>query len=313
MDFLSQAYLYKHDWWRYVLNVVSSVLLIVGLYVFLPSLFIVICGIFGHIEFANNIMNNAHTYLLPAWQNAVIDFLPYCFLFIGFMLSFKLVHKGKWIWLINVFSQFRWNRIGAAIVLYLLISLVSLPFFFGELEEMEATFAFNAAEFFPYLLVLFLMLPIQVLAEEVIFRSYFGQMSALIFRHLIIPVVLTAMIFAFAHYGDMQHAESYAVLFTAIGISGLTYAIIMVLDNGLEICIGIHFINNLISFVMYKVDGLSGLFEISPEYQVGWFALLTKLVYSIIVLLVFTKLYHWDWRKLFQKIERPALVADEAQ
>ena len=112
-----------------MLTIILSLLLLVCLYIVVPLLFMLVCGIFGQIEVANNIINNAHTYLLPAWQNAVIDFLLYWFLFIGFMLSFKLVHKGKWNWLINSFSKFRWNRIGAAIVLDLLFSLVSLPFF----------------------------------------------------------------------------------------------------------------------------------------------------------------------------------------
>ena len=250
---------------------------------------------------------------LPAYANAFFMLSLHGFLLLSFLLFFKWLHKGNWSCLFNSFSKFRWNRIASAILLYLLVSLVSLPFFCGELEEMKATFAFNAAEFFPYVLVLLIMLPLQVTAEEVINRSYFGQMFALIFKRPIILVVLTSIIFAFAHYGDMQHAESYAVLFTAIGISGLTYAIIMILDNGIEICIGLHFISNLMTLVMYKREGLSGLFEISHEYQVGWFAVLTELVYSIIVLLVFTKFYHWDWRKLFQKIERPALATDEAQ
>lgn len=307
MDFLSIVYNYKHDWWRFLLVIGLSLAMSIIIAAIVYILALLLFGISGNIDFFQQVINSTDVCPIP-FVNAIMVFSVYCFLLLSFICLFKWLHKGKWNWLINSFSKFRWNRIGAAIVLDLLFSLVSLPFFFGELEEMEATFAFNAAEFFPYFLVLLLMLPIQVSTEEVIFRSYVGQMFALIFKRPIVIVVLTSIIFALIHYGDLQQTESYAVLFTAIGISGLTYAIIMILDNGIEICIGLHFISNLMTLVMYKREGLSGLFEISHEYQVGWFAVLTELVYSIIVLLAFTKLYHWDWRKLFQKIERPAVI-----
>ena len=314
MEFISQAYKYKHNWWRYVLTYVLSNAASVIVLLCVIAIFFAVCKwIDADADIATAFNPVSENNSLPAYANAFFMLSLHGFLLLSFLLFFKWLHKGNWSCLFNSFSKFRWNRIASAILLYLLVSLVSLPFFCGELEEMKATFAFNAAEFFPYVLVLLIMLPLQVTAEEVINRSYFGQMFALIFKRPIILVVLTSIIFAFAHYGDMQHAESYAVLFTAIGISGLTYAIIMVLDNGIEICIGLHFINNLISFVLLKRDGFSGLFEINPEYQSGWISVITELVYSIVILLVFTKLYHWDWRKLFQKIERPALVADEAQ
>lgn len=314
MEFISQAYEYKHNWWRYVLTYVLSNAASVIVLLCVIAIFFAVCKwIDADADIATAFNPVSENNSLPAYANAFFMLSLHGFLLLSFLLFFKWLHKGNWSCLFNSFSKFRWNRIASAILLYLLVSLVSLPFFCGELEEMKATFAFNAAEFFPYVLVLLIMLPLQVTAEEVINRSYFGQMFALIFKRPIILVVLTSIIFAFAHYGDMQHAESYAVLFTAIGISGLTYAIIMVLDNGIEICIGLHFINNLISFVLLKRDGFSGLFEINPEYQSGWISVITELVYSIVILLVFTKLYHWDWRRLFQKIERPVLATDEAQ
>ena len=314
MEFISQAYKYKHNWWRYVLTYVLSNAASVIVLLCVIAIFFAVCKwIDADADIATAFNPVSENNSLPAYANAFFMLSLHGFLLLSFLLFFKWLHKGNWSCLFNSFSKFRWNRIASAILLYLLVSLVSLPFFCGELEEMKATFAFNAAEFFPYVLVLLIMLPLQVTAEEVINRSYFGQMFALIFKRPIILVVLTSIIFAFAHYGDMQHAESYAVLFTAIGISGLTYAIIMVLDNGIEICIGLHFINNLISFVLLKRDGFSGLFEINPEYQSGWISVITELVYSIVILLVFTKFYHWDWRKLFRKIERPVLTTDEAQ
>ena len=314
MEFISQAYEYKHNWWRYVLTYVLSNAASVIVLLCVIAIFFAVCKwIDADADIATAFNPVSENNSLPAYANAFFMLSLHGFLLLSFLLFFKWLHKGNWSCLFNSFSKFRWNRIASAILLYLLVSLVSLPFFCGELEEMKATFAFNAAEFFPYVLVLLIMLPLQVTAEEVINRSYFGQMFALIFKRPIILVVLTSIIFAFAHYGDMQHAESYAVLFTAIGISGLTYAIIMVLDNGIEICIGLHFINNLISFVLLKRDGFSGLFEINPEYQSGWISVITELVYSIVILLVFTKLYHWDWRRLFQKIERPVLATDETQ
>lgn len=304
MKFILQAQNYKHDWWRFLLVIGSSYVMSFIIAAIVYTLVLLLFGISGNIVFFEEIINTPAVCPFP-FIEAIISFSWHCFFLIGFIIFFKLLHKGKWNCLVNSFSKFRWNRLLCAISLELLLSLLLLN---NQLEQADAKFVFNVAEFLPYLLVLIVMLPIQVYTEEIFSRSYLGQMVGLVAKYPIIPIVITSIVFTLFHYGDLQYADSYVTLFSAIGILGIMYGFIMVLDDGIEICLGLHLANNLFAFVVFKESGLSGLFERQIYYKFGWIEVLFQLIYAIIILLVFTKLYHWDWRRLFQKIERPAVI-----
>lgn len=304
MDFISQAYNYKHDWWRYLLAIALSVALSLVLPALFAVLVVVVCGVADNVDFAAALFHAIGSGTLPAWQECIFLLSGHCFFILSLLFAFRKIHKGRTICLISSFTKIRWSRIGVGIIIYMLFSLLAELLMFDK-EVVE--YVFDAKEFFPYLAVLLLMLPIQVTAEEIFNRSYLGQMFAVMFKYPIVSVLLTSAIFAPLHYGDMQSTESYGVLFADIFVIGITYAIIMVLDDGIELCIGMHYINNLIGLILIKHDGLSGIFRYSEGFKIGYSQVLLDLLIYTIVLLIFTKIYHWDWRRLFKKIEKPEM------
>lgn len=308
MDFLNNAYKYKHDWWRYALTIILSVLSTFVVPAVLAILYIIVCGVAGNVDVATETIKKVENEELVAWQGAIIMLIWHCFFLCSLLFFFVKIHKGRIISLISSFSKIRWKRIFIGIILYLMV----YPLFMLSTPDGSIEYVFDAKEFVPYLVVLLLMLPIQVAAEEIFNRSYLGQMFALVCRFPIVTVLLTACIFTPLHYGDMQNTESYGVLFSSIFITGTVFAIIMILDDGIELCIGIHFINNLLYFSIYKDDGLSGIFQFVEGFKIGYSEIILDVLAYSLVLLICTKKYHWDWSRLFRKIERPEVAEQKA-
>ena len=130
MEFISQAYKYKHNWWRYVLTYVLSNAASVIVLLCVIAIFFAVCKwIDADADIATAFNPVSENNSLPAYANAFFMLSLHGFLLLSFLLFFKWLHKGNWSCLFNSFSKFRWNRIASAILLYLLVSLVSLPFF----------------------------------------------------------------------------------------------------------------------------------------------------------------------------------------
>ena len=87
---------------------------------------------------------------------------------------------------------------------------------------------------------------------------------------------------------------------------GLILGIITIMDDGLELPLGIHAANNIFAAVFVSYEGgalqTSALFkvkEFNPEMMLGlWFAL------AILTIIIFSRKYKWSaFSKLFAKIE----------
>ena len=307
MDFIAFGYNYKNEWWRIALTILLSVLSVFFAQLVAVLIMTVVGGINGNSVAVQEFF--ADTNAIPAYQKVLLSYGPMLPFLIVFLVCFIKIQSGDVRLLFTVNPRIRIIRIVHASCVMGVCILLSV---FYEVVNTDTSFVFNSATFTPYLFTLLIFVPIQVVSEEILFRSYLSQILARIVKYPIIVVLLTSIIFAIIHYGDKQSAESYTVLILSIFISGVVLSVIMILDQGIELCIGIHFINNFLLMIIQRNSNAEGLFLVERE-SYGWENLLTDTIMYIAMLFLFTKLYHWDWRKLFQKIERPALATDEAQ
>jgi hypothetical protein len=164
------------------------------------------------------------------------------------------------------------------------------------------------------LLVSFLFLPLQTSFEELLFRGYFMQGIGVLVNNRWLPLLITSVCFGLLHGAnpEVEKLGSISMVFY-IG-TGFFYGITTLMDEGTELALGLHAVNNIIAAVfvtndwtVFKTDAL--FIDIS-EPSVGWEMFFPVLVLYPVLLVLFSKKYGWtNWRdKLLGAIEKPSQI-----
>lgn len=225
---------------------------------------------------------------------------------IALFVVVKLLHKKDFKNIITSHAKIKWEKVFFAFFLWLAFSaLIEVFSYFIYPENYE--FAFNLEMFLPLLAISLLLLPIQTSFEEIFMRGYLMQGFGLIGIYRVVPLILTSVIFGLLHYANPEIEQFGLGIMMAFYISfGLILGIITIMDDGLEIPLGIHAANNIFAAVLVSYSGsalqTNALFkvkEIDPELMLGLW-----LVLAIISIYIFSKKYTWaSWGKLISKIE----------
>ena len=153
--------------------------------------------------------------------------------------SVARIHRRPWLSLISADLRVDWRRlaIGAGVEVALLgalypLHLLSVP-----------PWRFAATEPAPVLLLMLLLIPLQAAGEEILFRGYLTQALGRVLRSRATIVMAVALIFGALHF------NAYGVLtLPYIFLLSLTYSLVSLRDERLELVIGAHAANNLFVF-----------------------------------------------------------------
>lgn len=96
-----------------------------------------------------------------------------------------------------------------------------------------------------FLPLVLLLVPAQVLAEEVLFRGYLVQLVGRFTRHRAIVVVAPAAIFTTAHFANAEVSAGGLWVIAYFGVTSLYLTWLTVRGNGLEYPFGFHLATNL--------------------------------------------------------------------
>ena len=224
------------------------------------------------------------------------------------IVCFPIVHKGKIMLLVNSIGNIRWRKIVAAIavgsLLYVIVYAINLAIL-GESSTIER-FQDNQGQYLVFSIVVSI---VAALAYGLVFNGYFSLST---FSYGRADSVILASIFYtvfFARFLDLPILNVYiSLLFLS-----MLHSIICTLDNGIETSVGMNF--STILFSLINGSDESAFLRVLQTTAVSHIQFYADVILIAVVLLVslfvFTKLYHWDWRKLFRKIERPVLAAEE--
>lgn len=173
-------------------------------------------------------------------------------------LFFPLIHRRAWQTYLTAAKRFRYREFWVSFwVLILLLGLASYATYQSDPSALE--YVFDPTAFFIFLPVVLILVPLQVLAEEVVFRGYLlqavGERTGSFLARLIIPGVL----FGLMHGANPEvDAGGPIVLWVYVGI-GLYLGLLTLWSNGLEHAIGVHLANNLfgISIIGYASSAVA--------------------------------------------------------
>ncbi|MDJ0713563.1 MAG: CPBP family intramembrane metalloprotease [Prochloraceae cyanobacterium] len=256
--YLKLAQLGKNQGWRYLV----SITLILFFWMFL--------GVIPYSVLLSIVLfdNNPNTTFDEAtqriegidviWSYITLNF-AFVFFALGLYLAVLLIHKRSLLTLITPRDRINWKRIieGFSIyfVLLLAIDLINYLVFNASYQ-----LTFEAEKFLVFLPIALILTPIQTTIEELFFRGYLIQLFGLKFNSFL-SILFSSLIFCLVHLLNPEVLSSQSSLIFWIGIyltMGLFFAIITIKDNGLELAIATHAVNNLYValLVNYKFSAL---------------------------------------------------------
>lgn len=218
-------------------------------------------------------------------------------------LALKFIHQKTMSSVITGFDNIRWGRYffafavwGGLILISTVISYLLMP---GELE-----LQFDAGKFALLLITVLVFLPIQTATEELLFRGYLMQCLSLIFKNGIVPLIITSVLFGFMH-ADNPEAEAHGLLLMMpyYIFFGAFLGMLTLLDEGLELAMGIHCANNLVSALLVssknsvlKTDSIFYTSVENPGAEFMTWAVLASICFFIL----FKKYKLTNWKLLIR-------------
>lgn len=283
----------KHTWWKPLvegpLGVVMYLLFIavfaVGVYIALAAGLDPTMGpellLLGNVSAITSLALESPTVFLLLFGSVAL-------MFPALWLARLILGPRPWGLIHSVAGRMRWRWLltcaGLAVLVYVLIPAL-LDLATGGTYEVSPTAQGGALT--SLLVLMFIIVPIQAYAEELVFRGYLLQTLGRWLRHPAWAILLPAPLFMLAHGYDLWGQLSVLVMAVAAGY--ITWR-----TGGLEAAIALHIINNLVA-MGYGIFGLADPFLQEGSSPLG-------LLMSIITQGIFVGLVLWLAQK--QGIQR---------
>ena len=226
--------------------------------------------------------------------------LPSAFSFLGLWFVVKQIHYRSLISVITSRTKIDFKRFRFAFILW---SIISISIFFFEIliSPNDYEWNFNFSKFIVLFLISFIMIPVQSILEELIFRGYLMQGFSVFFKNRILPLLITSVIFGLLHILNPEIQKiGYGLLIYYVG-TGVFFGIITLMDEGGELSSGFHVSNNLIASLLVTADWTAfetySIFKfVGNPYFSKEVLLYVFIVYPLIIFLL-SKKYKWStWK-----------------
>lgn len=314
MNYIQQAYKGKKDWYHWVLTL--FVVFVGWQFVGAIPLFVVASMHSASMsEFVNSGKDNFMTLGIDNNLFLFLMILMFIFGLISLVVGVKYIHKRSFTTLVTSRRSIDWKRFWFGFILWGIIAAVVI--FLGIFISPENyVWNFKPVPFFTLLAVSFLFLPFQTSFEELLFRGYFMQGIGILVRNRWLPLILTSVCFGLLHAAnpEVQKLGPISMVFY-IG-TGLFYGMTTLMDEGTELSLGLHAVNNIIAafFVTtnWTVFQTDALYVDMSEPSVGREMFFPVFVLYPLILFIFSRKYGWkNWiEKLSGKIEEPINIKE---
>ena len=317
MNFIQQAYRGNKEWYYWL----ASIFLIVLGWQFMgpvPLMIVALNKSDSFEEFAKHgetmftalgINNNLYLLLM---------ILTFVFALLSLLVAVKFIHKRSITSLVTNRETIDWKRYWFAFFSWGFVAILAIIFSVLLAPE-NYIWNFKPVPFFTLVAVSFLFLPLQTSFEELLFRGYFMQGLGILSKNRWFPLVVTSVIFGLLHLANPEVEKlGYISMVFYIG-TGFFFGITTLMDEGTELALGLHAINNITAAFFVTTDWTvfqtDALYKDISEPSVGLEMFFPVLVLYPLMLLFFSKKYKWsNWtEKLTGKIECVVFEGSESR
>lgn len=229
--------------------------------------------------------------------------IPFIFSLLAVVLSVRFLHKRPILSVFTARQSFDWKRFFSAFFIWGTVMGIFLAITISSNKNIE--WNFNASTFIPLLLISLLLIPLQTTCEEVLFRGYFLQGIGFFYKKGWIAILVTGILFGLLHSANPEVGQLGKIVMIYYIGTGIFLGLIALMDDGLELSMGYHAVNNIFAALIltndwqaFQTDALY-IDHSAPTF--GWDSLLTIIFVQPLLLLLFSKIYKWkNWKgKLF--------------
>jgi hypothetical protein len=302
--YIEQAFKGLKDSWRYILGVVIIVIgwQVVGM---IPLVLAML---------ANKLKGGIVPLTVPDMVSAFGSNLFLVLMLLSFAIGLafvfftvKLLHQQTILSLTTSRRKIDWRRVLFSFIFWAIISIIltGVDIYFSPEDYV---FSFNWQPFLVLVVIGVVLIPLQTSFEEYFFRGYLMQGIGLAAKNRWVPLVITSVVFGLLHMFNPEVEKlGYGIMVYYIG-TGFFLGILALMDEGLELSLGFHASNNLITALLVTADWTAfqtdSIYTDISKPELGWDVFIPVLVVYPILLFIFSKKYGWtNWKdKLTGKV-----------
>jgi membrane protease YdiL (CAAX protease family) len=227
----------RNHWWRYVLGVgtIGFFWIVLG---YVPYMVLVSAGLEP----------------TPLLEFVAIN-LSIFMMLAGVALAVKGIHRRPLMSLIAPDLRMDWRRVWRAGAVWLVIG-AAMALAEHVLFPGRYYLSYSPDRFYPFLVAVLLLTPLQAATEELVFRGYLMQGLGLLTRRPWIIAVASSIAFTVPHLMNPE-AVQYGVAIMAANYFaiGMVLATATLRDGRLELAIGLHAVNNVFLALLANYEG----------------------------------------------------------
>ena len=236
---------------------------------------------------------------LPSNLTLFLILLPFAVVLPFIYLVVTRLHQRSFLSLITsrdrvdykkiLFSFFLWGTVSALLVIFDYI-----------MSPEDYVWNFKPLAFLILFLISIVMIPLQTSMEELIFRAYLMQGFGVLFKNRWMPLLITSILFGLLHIWNPEIDKlGIHLIWYYIG-TGLFLGVITLMDEGLELALGFHAANNLVTALLVTASWTAfqteSLLIDNSEPTLGVELILTLLLIYPLIVFIFAKKYKWkNW------------------
>lgn len=270
-------------------------------------------------------LNTLASILLDLDQSAIIEqqikedgknftfftlLIPFLIFLVLLLFYVKFAHRQSLLSLTTSRDKIDWSRIffSFSVIAVFIIAMTMVDFY---ISPGDYTFNFDLYTFLPLAALALILVPFQTSFEEYMFRGYLMQGFGVIAKNRWVPLLLTSVVFGLVHAANPEVLKLGPVIMISYIGTGFLLGILTLMDEGLELSLGFHAGNNLITALLVTADWTAfqtdSILIYTGEPSIDFDILIPVFIVYPIFILIMAKKYKWkNWKaRLFGKVEKP--------
>jgi len=305
--FLTAPFKGKNSFWRYFTGTVTP-FIVSNLIGAIPLVVIMIAYAGDGVMPERGGMPNFEAMGINLNLGFVLTVFPFILAFITLVLLIKPLNGRSIGTVVNGGRRIRWGRIFISAIVWTALGALGLLY---SLKAHPDNFVLNNTSNSLIILATLALvtIPFQAGFEELVFRGYLMQGFAVASRNRWLPIVATSVLFGLMHALNPEVKEyGFFIMIPQYIFFGLVFAVLTMMDDGVELAIGAHAANNafLSVFITNKDSALQTpsmyeQLEYDPLMEFGGLVAM-----SLLFIIIMALAYKWkDLRKLYARIHVP--------
>jgi membrane protease YdiL (CAAX protease family) len=313
--YIKQAFKSLHEWWRYLVG-----FLIIFIASQIGSIPLLIAVMFKVMSNGGNIESiqdpNVMMTVLDSNLTLFLMLLSFAIGLLAIYLIVKYLHRQPFVQLTTSRKKTDWGRVffGFGLITVTTLVVTTLDYYNNP---QDYVLQFDLVPFLILAVIAIIMIPLQTSFEEYLFRGYLMQGIGVLAKNKWLPLIITSVVFGALHLANPEVDKFGNIIMVYYIGTGFFLGIMTLMDEGMELSLGFHAGNNLITALLVTADWTvfktNSVFKDISEPSAGFDVIAPVLILYPIFLLIMAWRYKWsDWSgKLFGKVEEPIVLTEE--